>query len=863
MRITNIQILCLILFAWGVNTRIGIRKPLDDGGIHPDDILEFQIKDYFDLSFAKTKEGTFGRLTVNVTQASAPNPSHSVGTVYDQFTPVTTLTYEEKTTLTFIKYLDEKSFVLFYDDNTVVYQEMEANGAKAAAGTMWDYKFKQLGADFTCQDAILWNKNTEILYTCYTKGKPAGDHTMWLIALKRDGGDLVASNSFTNTKTNPFTNRATLANYILDNGSSKEMKEYLVAYNQGRSHSSKIRNSGELYMFTVIGSDIEPLEEHKPIAIEFDGIKNVTLNAVYDMFNYRGRMMVSCKISDNEVAQDDIKLISCGYDSNSHKVECSSTKIYSTGIIDGFVASVDISGFLVQYDLTQRTVSTFQFMDDFMKDGWLAPVNSMEIEDVTQHGVDLAHNWVRRIEGNANNLAISWATLNNDPSSNGDDVATTLVSWTFEDSWTMAGYSGAINNEWLYSAKIDTPTVDITKLDSAWVLINGSDVDFKDNNVITITVSDQENTVSVSGTIFNMMKSKAKINLDFQAPYMDAFSDSIFHHPFDGDNWISGNGVRFNVTYNDTHFTNTEVFDSHEFTISFNPPARRVDFKSLHLAEGAAVIQLPGENLTFYQCDHAHGSKGLLCNYKYFIRTDENEMIQDEFFARKNMIGVWGSNFGVKTGDLATYIYIASLSEGVSLHKTTYASNSVAFTMDNDDNMYVAIANMDAGYVEIFKVMANVIGSWEKIGTIEANNVGYEYLCPFEIRFDPIETTTLHIMSACNLYHEHGVQRLISYAIPGFTSRLSGASIVIDTVGETGMVAPSFCPMGDHHIIHFAGGTGIPSLLYSIDKRQSSARYNYHLSDWGLDNIKRFDCFSQKAMFSIYGSDTANSFSLV
>jgi hypothetical protein len=832
-----------------------------DAAIHPEDVLEFHVKDYFDLSQVKTSS-RLGRLDVRIQQADAPSPKKDIpnAKVYDQYNPYFVKNITDSSTLTFLKYLDETSYVLFYDDNQLIYHQMRPD--MGAIAQEWSYTFTIFGNDVTCQDAAFFKNRTKIMLGCYTKGKVKGNHTLWLALIDRANGTNVVTTKFTfdpKKVENPFTNTAQLLDLTLEDGSGN-IDDYILIYNQGRSHSFR-GSSGGFWLYKFEGSEIVPAEKNEIVPFQIVG-DTYAFSQVYDIFEYHNRLIVTGKVLKDGVLEQNIKMVSCGYEATSHNhTSVCSDKIIDTGIKDGFVAMVEVSNYLAMYDLANNALTTYQFLGQFGQENWIMPLHTHDVEDVSKI-IDLNNNWVKRIEGTANNIAITWAALNTptNSSANGDVVATTLVSWSMDSSWTMP-YAAAVFNNWLITGSIVGVTpgvkyseVAVTKLDSAWIQVMGKDITNRTNNVITITVSDSESTVSISGTIYRLDTTNAPIVLDYTPPYFDAYSNSVFMHPFDNDNWISGNALSFDVQYNDSHFTNTHVWTTNNLTINFNPPARATSFANLLLAEGVAIVQYLGNNVSFYACEGTHGSPGLFCDYKYFLRLNETDVLQDQIFSQNGMTGIWSTN----AMEGHTDIFIAGMSEGAFQNRLETFANSVAFTTDKDNNMYIATTLITNQTVEIFKVQAGIVNNWQHIATVTADNVGYDMLCPYELRFDPVESTTLHIMSACNLLDPHGVNRLISYSIPGFSSRLNGNSITIDFSHITkvpGYFAPSFCPMNDHHIIFVEGAHEVSgkNVIYSIDKTQSTARYNYHLSDYGLEKAKTFECFSNKNMFAILG----------
>jgi hypothetical protein len=105
-----------------------------------------------------------------------------------------------------------------------------------------------------------------------------------------------------------------------------------------------------------------------------------------------------------------------------------------------------------------------------------------------------------------------------------------------------------------------------------------------------------------------------------------------------------------------------------------------------------------------------------------------------------------------------TRVYIVTRAGDIQTQTIPYYAESIAFSMDADNNFYVATANYLAdpksSFVEVYKRTAFQPNSWDLVRTLNHASLDatddYDF-CPGQLHFDPQDPKLLHILSHCAL----------------------------------------------------------------------------------------------------------------
>lgn len=235
-------------------------------------------------------------------------------------------------------------------------------------------------------------------------------------------------------------------------------------------------------------------------------------------------------------------------------------------------------------------------------------------------------------------------------------------------------------------------------------------------------------------------------------------------------------------------------------------------------------MTLDGTKLRFYNCDDLMGN--INCSQTgnifdlYDPATQGTYTLYKDMFAGYKMIAAAARNHegGVrKEGD--TRIYLVSPSDGSVTRTVNYYAESIAFSMDTENNLYVALShytiddtkafNPDESYVEVYKRTANQPGSWEMITFIDRYSldaVDDLDFCPGQLYFDPVDGKKLHILSHCGLKGDKVTRDKIYTQIIDASGTIHGHGNVlpfsINNNEYTRAAIPNFCPFDNHFVIY-------------------------------------------------------------
>lgn len=845
-RITT-RLISLLTFVTTALARVKIQGHLEDGAVLENDDMMFDLSTLFDLSGADRDT-----LSFKATQATGQGTGTEIrDSIYDYETNLNNLQYDANQ-LTLIKYLDERSFILFYDENTYLYQELSPNSTIRV--THWKKTFTVFtSATVSCQDAVLSPNKDEILVGCTTKSSTSSK-SIWLFRVSRKDGEIIQTLHKDLAEDDiSFTNRMQIGLYNLPQVKQKE-SNFVIIYNQGRANQARTRFFATFLVYHVVADELVYEAEY---TLNFED-PTLKFDMIYDIFEYNHVLLVSASMQ----GKDNIQVVSCQFDlaAPHYEIFCS-TKFHDTGIptTRGFVAMVDISGYWAEYqfdtDMKEGTLTLFALEGLFNSEGWKRELRSME----NVPALETEHEWIRRIEGSIDNIAIQWAVINNSPQAkNGGlkayDTGSALVSFELGFSKMYNGYSVAVLGENVFFASLSESDVYIRRFSPPFFWAKGSQINLENTNVITITATDKDNTASVTANIHLLTNPRTAPILDFRPPYLDVIPGSTFELPFTGDSWISGNNLKFSVAYNDSHFSLTTVQQSGRTDVVFRPIPPSNNYNKIMFGDTGAVTHT-GDVYTYYSCQyHKHG--GATCDQTFQKKTGRlDEDIQSDVFSKHGTIGHWSIG---KDGN--TYIYVAVFEEGMAVKTIDHAADSVAFTMDVDNNIFVAISNLRSGFVEVWKIDSHFVNQWTFYQNFTASSVGLTELCPGQLRADPQEPTTFHVVSHCQMTGDpHGVMRIVALPLKGYRSSLEGKSIALGsgTIDETGVI-PNFCPMKNHHIVYTHGMNSqgeVVSKIYAISKFSYFDRYFISLEKAGFSYVDVFECFSDIEMYAIHGPD--------
>lgn len=822
-------------------SKVKVWGHLEDGAVLKQDDIMFDLTQYFDLSGADKES-----LAFKATQATGEGPSTEIkDSIFDHTKNINNLQYSADS-LTLIKYVDERSFIMFYDETTYVYQEMLPNATRPV--TYWNKTFKIFtSGKVTCQDAVLSPNRDEILVGCTNKYS-SSSKSLWLFRIKREDGEILETKQVDLKDMDiAFTNRLQIGLYDLPQERQKKTY-FIIVYNQGRAHQTQTRDFPHFLVFHVVNDEIV---EEGEFSLVFEDKEKYEFTMLYDIFEYNNVLLASAGIKNLET----IQVVSCQFHATDKEVVCSDS-IHDTKIpkTRGFVAMVDISGFWAEYsfdtDMKEGTLKLYVLEGLFNSEGWKRELRSMD----NVPAFESEHEWIRRIEGSIDNIVIQWAQMNSKESKNSGlqayDKGAVLVSWTIGTAELHSDSSIAVMDDMVFFASLTQKDVLVRRYSAPFFWTKGSEFNVENTNILTITATDKDGTASLTASIHQQINPRTKPILDFNPPYLDVMSQSTFELPFTGDSWVSGNALDFSVTYNDSIFSLTSIQHHNKTDVVFRPIPQTNQYQKIMFGDTGAVTY-KGDLYTYYSCQfHRHG--GATCDTTFTKKGQHDEDIKTDIFSKHGVIGHWSVG-----KDAKTYVYLAVFEEGTYVKSFDYAAKSVGFTMDVDNNVFVAVSNYDKEFVEVWKVDAHSIESWQFYQNFTANTVGLTRLCPSQLRADPREPTTFHVLSFCQLKEDlHEVQRIVALALKGYRSSLEGKSTALGTgeAREAG-VEPNFCPMKDHHIVytHKHTGEGPFSQVYAVSKHSSFDRYFIDLEKSGFTYVDIFECFSDIEMYAIHG----------
>lgn len=440
--------------------------------------------------------------------------------------------------------------------------------------------------------------------------------------------------------------------------------------------------------------------------------------------------------------------------------------------------------------------------------------------------------------------------------------------------WSVNVHSG-----FMYLYQLPSSHFAVVRITGFWWTAQGQDFNNQIDNQINLTCQEaNKSSASAFATIHQIGRDNFRVAIqNWDPPYLEAYGGSTFRVPFGFNDFKAGNAIEFSVSFDNPIFTNPQVYHSFASNINFIP-GPTADNKTWNkiLVNYDAAVTLDGTKLRFYTCDEQMGNVNCQMTGNVFDLYDTSTQgtytLYKDMFSGYKMIATAGRNHegGVrKQGD--TRIYLVSSADGSITRTVDYYAESIAFSMDTENNFYVALSNYsiddtksynpDESFVEVYKRTANQPGSWDKIAFIDRYSldaVDDLDFCPGQLHFDPVDGKKLHILSHCGLKGDKVTRDKIYTQIIDASGTIHGHGQVlpfnIDSSYSRGVI-PNFCPFDNHFVIYSYES----QTVQIIEKYPTISVFNIPLSNWQLNSFDTFDCMPRIGMFALSSSGQAGS----
>jgi hypothetical protein len=480
----------------------------------------------------------------------------------------------------------------------------------------------------------------------------------------------------------------------------------------------------------------------------------------------------------------------------------------------------------------------------------------------------IQQNWLRDIQGNSNDFVLKWAGYGPIVKSHThSDSWTTIVSTEHNHVASHPGWSGNVHNGFLYYYRMESSHFAVIRLSGIWWYANGNEFNSQIDNIVTITcLEDQKSSASSFANIHQITKDAFRVEVhSWHPPYLEVYGGTNFRVPFGYNDVKAANNVEYKATFDNKLYHNTQVLHSNRVSVNIKPGLptdTRTWDKILFNYDAAAT--LIGSKLRMYKCEETLREIDCLMTGEeidlHDKATGEDFVLHKDIFSGYKTIAAAATHGrGGLRQNGETRVYITTPNGGTMTKKLDYYAESIAFSMDNSNNLYVAFAiyteNITESYVEVWRRELLKPDSWDKINTITHNSLDatddYDF-CPGQIHFDPSNPKLLHILSHCGVKGNKITRDKIYSQIVGDSGTIHGHGIVVPFEITSGSefddhAIPSFCPFEDNFVIYsFRSNT-----ILSIDKKPTISSYTIPLSNWQLSNFDNFDCMSRIGMFAL------------
>jgi hypothetical protein len=459
---------------------------------------------------------------------------------------------------------------------------------------------------------------------------------------------------------------------------------------------------------------------------------------------------------------------------DTHTLMCDQNPV-STQIVDGHVTKMVGSNLwsIVNFSQLQLSLVTISILEiDGPINDWsnwkpLSHIEGISIKTVGDIPTFISQNWLRDVQGDENNFVLKWSGFTDGniyPHTTADSYST-VVSPDYNPHDTYVAWSVNVHNGFRYMNNLSAENnhFAVVRIAGIWWHATGSELGSRIDNELTFTCAlNQSATASAKSNIYQISSPQFHADIKSWNPrYIETFANTNFRVPFDFDDYRAGNNVEFKVDFDDPIFYNTHVLHSNRISLNFSPDVPDDDktWDKVLFATDAAVTQL-GIDVRFYKCDETIRDIDCLWEGEGFtlqVGDKTYELYDDMFAGYKTIVAASRHYEGGTFNKGETRIFTYARTGGAITRFMDYYAESIAYSMDTNNNLYVATAfyaleDDEDSFVEVYKKTAGQPNSWEKIHTINYTTleaVDSQDFCPGQVKFDPKEPLKLHILSHC------------------------------------------------------------------------------------------------------------------
>lgn len=888
----------LALLAPATNAKIIKINDPRDGSIRSGDTIAIDLNSLFSFQVEN-----IDNVTCKVTQNTPEGQPTDLGHVYTGLdTPYYTRFYpEEYGKGSYMKFIDERSFIIFGADGTLIYQQTGVNGSMSSQEDIKHYKLSFFGNNVKCHDAIAFGHNqSQLIVGCVSANAGTGEQTLWLQILDRDSftpiGD--ATLHVLNKDTTDFRvmSKLTLRTVYLK-AKDGSYHDYVLLYDQQRQHvipqsegeNLPPRNNEIALLFQVVeGAE---LEKEYELTFKHSEDPNQDFTTIYDFFWHNDEFALTTRLyrpdgSGGRVIDEVLYVTPCelkfdelekaAKSSNDDKwipltLNCDGASA-PTGIMDGHVTQMTGSSLWAIVDFKDLAGSGRFDVGIYKLNGAIdlffswERLNQYENIEAPKTGNFIENNWLRGVQGNESNFVLKWAGYSEVifPHTNSDSFST-LISEEYGKTDSYPGWSANVHNGFYYLYYLESRHFAVVRIAGLWWYANGNEFNSQIDNIVSITCAeDQKSSASAMATIHQISKEAFRVDIvHWDPPYLEAFDGTSFRVPFGFNDYKAGNNVEFQAKFDDPIFHNTQVLHSDRVSVNFKPAMSgdKKTWDQIYFNYDAAAT-LDGTKLRMYDCEETMREIDCLHTgdvVELYDQTTQTTwgLYKDIFSGYKIVAAASRNEDGGTRKEGETRIYIVSKNGGTQTQTIPFYAESISFSMDTSNNFYVAAAfySLDPkdSYVEVYKRTAFMPNSWEMIkridhGTLDAIDE-YDF-CPGQLHFDPSDPKMLHIMSHCALKGNKITRDKIYTQIVDASATIHGHGRVVpfEIVNKYNRGAiPNFCPFEDNFVIY----SYETNTVLSIDKNPSISTFTIPLAAWQLSNFDNFDCMSRIGMFAL------------
>ncbi len=718
------------------------------------DVIVYYLDSVFDVT------GAVGNVTFT---------TNGMGTIRDYKTPIAVEPVEhgEHAMVQAVEFIDNQTFAAVLDSSHIYIQSVHLEGT--GFSSQFYYPYIKFGADLRCDDIEIYRPTKKAYVACWSVRPPTQEPgKIYLLEI-----DMTQPKNETSYRiiqvdqSDDWKIQFRIRIILTDLTQGTVTQPYIILYDQATSGTHQWFNK----WFRVF-------DNLHTGTVSYRGIVNVTAGymtarTLYDIFSFNNQLLLTT-MNFNDTT---ISMASCTFNEGLMAINCSEATRKRSGIIMGYIG-MTVNNHYVAYDYNTETMKTCAVGTNFYDPAWIT--TECEIHQLPR----FPDTFVQLVEDNWHGKMATFVYPN------GEYAGVSLWSRELNKSWSEVNTTGVLINRHFY--EVQPSQFIIRDLDFASLLVKGENLIDYGNNVIQVTATDSQSTLTLDLVAFKMKDASDDVTFDenHHLPEINAYENSRVVIPmYESD--FYGNNLNFIAKFEGdvAGHVDARQYSTYAANVLYNFQSTGTsDFTEISFTANFAIASdRNNRSIYVFSCGFAELAD-IRCDELYSSNTFTT------IHLKRYSIEVFGHVFAWATDSNGTFVYIFGRAQNdvYMFHVNEIADD--AHAVEVGGRLYIFVSYQGKNIVYVKSWSPENPSNFVNEAPITAGRSDYPQFCPNDI-FDTYKHGKgyLEIMSSC-YNSDLPDQRIFRYTLPDM--RMAGSHPI-----NTNILHPEVCAIGDSYIV--------------------------------------------------------------